>query len=73
MGVRLKAARLQSYLFEQNWTPRDLAKRMGVSYTTVYRVLGGKRRPGNDFIAKLLAATGKPFDEFFQSDWGEAS
>lgn len=73
VGVRVKVSRLQSYLFEQNWTPRDLANRMGVSYTTVYRVLSGKRRPGNDFIAKLLAATGKQFEEFFQSERGEAS
>lgn len=73
VGVKLKVSRLQSYLFEQNLSPRDLANRMGVSYTTVYRVLSGKRRPGNDFIAKLLATTGKQFEEFFQSESKEVS
>lgn len=51
---------------EKQWTEQDLAERMGVSYTTVYRVLRDQRGPGNEFIARLLAVTeGLSFDDLF--------
>ncbi|MCL6445196.1 MAG: helix-turn-helix domain-containing protein [Alicyclobacillus sp.] len=69
MSLKLNLPALMAFLQTKQWTPRDLAQHMGVSYTTVYRVMRGTRRPGNEFIAKLLGVTnGLTFDDLFIYD-----
>ena len=45
---------------------RELAIKMGVNYTTVYRVLKGDRNPGSKFVNGLLnACEDLKFNEIF--------
>jgi transcriptional regulator with XRE-family HTH domain len=61
--------KLKEYMSFKEWDERELAKRMGVDYVTVYRVFRGKRSPGNEFIAKLLkACEGAEFEQLFIFD-----
>ena len=43
-----------------------LAKRLGVSQSTVGRVLDGAQAPGEQFIAATLHALDVPFDDVFE-------
>lgn len=66
MRIKIKFEKLREYMRRNSWDEKDLAKKMGVAYVTVYRVLRKKREPGNEFIAKLLNAfEGATFDELF--------
>jgi transcriptional regulator with XRE-family HTH domain len=42
------------------------AEFLGVSHTTLTRVLSGETDPGEKFIAAALAATGSKFEELFE-------
>ncbi|MED3785206.1 helix-turn-helix transcriptional regulator [Geobacillus stearothermophilus] len=67
--VKIKHEKLREYMRRNNWSEKDLAEKMGVSYVTVYRVLRKKREPGNEFIAKLLnVLKGATFEELFYLD-----
>lgn len=70
MVLRLNVPVLREFLAKKNWTERDLAERMGVSYTTVYRALRGKRGVGTSFVAKLLEVTDSElaFEDLFCRD-----
>jgi len=70
MVLRLNVPVLREFLAKKNWTERDLAEHMGVSYTTVYRALRGKRGVGASFVAKLLEVTDGDltFDDLFCRD-----
>lgn len=43
-----------------------LAKRLGVSQSTVGRILDGAQAPGEQFIAATLHALDVPFDDVFE-------
>lgn len=43
-----------------------LAKRLGVSQSTIGRVLDGEQAPGEQFIAAAVAKLGVPFDAVFE-------
>ncbi|MFB9726355.1 helix-turn-helix transcriptional regulator [Haloechinothrix salitolerans] len=43
-----------------------IAKKLGVSQSTVGRVLDGEQLPGNPFIAATLTAFDVSFDEVFE-------
>ncbi|WP_414936648.1 helix-turn-helix domain-containing protein [Amycolatopsis sp. cmx-11-51] len=45
-----------------------IAKRLGVSQSTVGRVLDGEQLPGNPFIAATLAGLAVSFDAVFEVD-----
>lgn len=66
MRLAVNVPVLQGYMQRQGWDERQLAANMGVTYTTVYRVIRGKRAPGNEFIARLLkACPGLGFEKLF--------
>jgi DNA-binding XRE family transcriptional regulator len=44
----------------------EMARRMGVSTATAYRVEQGKTDPSPQFIAALMTVTGKPFEDLFE-------
>jgi transcriptional regulator with XRE-family HTH domain len=67
--LSLNIPKLEEYMGFKGWDEKQLAEEMGVAYVTVYRVLRGKRDPGNEFIAKLLSACkGAEFDQLFIFD-----
>jgi len=58
--------RLKEYMKEKNISEVKLAKLIGVSYPTVYRVFKGERKPGAKFIAGLLNSNlGLDYNEIF--------
>lgn len=52
--------RIRAFMTYNGWSEYELAKRMGVSYSYVNRVMAGKRIPGRKFIAGLIDAGMKP-------------
>lgn len=46
---------LKGYMEQKQISEVELAKLIGVDYTTVYRVFRGDRRPGAKFIAGLVS------------------
>ncbi|WP_067931247.1 helix-turn-helix domain-containing protein [Alicyclobacillus kakegawensis] len=70
MKLKLNAPAVRSFMNQMNWTERDLARHMGVSYTTVYRALRGQRGVGGAFVKKLLSVTdgNLSFDDTFIYD-----
>ena len=66
MRLAVNIQKVHEYMSFKGWDERELAERMGVNYTTVYRVLRSQREPGNEFIAKLLnACKGAEFEQLF--------
>lgn len=45
---------LKAYLISKQLSESEFAKTIGVSYSTVNRILNGKRNPGSKFIGGLL-------------------
>jgi transcriptional regulator with XRE-family HTH domain len=67
--LTLNVPKVKEYLRFKGWDEKQLAEEMGVAYVTVYRVIRGKREPGNEFIAKLLkACPGAEFEQLFIFD-----
>ncbi|WP_116200707.1 helix-turn-helix domain-containing protein [Amycolatopsis circi] len=50
-----------------------LAKALGVSQSTVGRVLDGEQWPGNEFIAATINGLDIPFDTVFEVTVGEVA
>lgn len=48
--------RIKAFMTYNGWSEYELAKRMGVSYSYVNRVMAGKRMPGRKFITGLIDA-----------------
>ena len=46
---------LREYMDKNNISQTELAKLIGVDYTTVYRIFRGDRRPGTKFISGLIS------------------
>jgi transcriptional regulator with XRE-family HTH domain len=46
---------LEEYMIINEISQKELAKIIGVNYTTVYRVFKGDRNPGAKFISGLLS------------------
>lgn len=66
MKLAMKDGALDECLAELEISRDELARRMGVSTATPYRVQKGRNEPGPKFIAALMDATGKPFDDLFE-------
>lgn len=64
-SISMKAGALERCLADLGISRDELARRMGVSNATPYRVQSGRTQPGPRFIATLMDATGKEFDELF--------
>ena len=54
--LTLNLAELTAYMAENDLTEAELARLMGVSRSTVNRILNGNRGAGTHFIGKLLEA-----------------
>lgn len=64
--VRLRVDELDHIARAQGLRSRyALAKRLGVSQSTVGRVLDGDQAPGEQFIAATIHALSVPFDDVF--------
>lgn len=62
---------LQAYLKDKDISQSQFADAVGVTQTTVNRVMNGKRNPGGKFIAGVLKSFNDlSFDEVFY--YGEA-
>lgn len=53
-AIHLNKEVLRSYLKENGISEANFAKKIGVSHSTVNRILNGKRNPGGKFISGLL-------------------
>lgn len=51
----------------------ELSRRMGVSTATAYRIEMGRTDPSPAFIAALMVATGKRFEQLFDIVAGETT
>jgi transcriptional regulator with XRE-family HTH domain len=49
----------------RGWTTRELARRAGLSHTTISNVMTGKRLPGWDFLVAIAAPLGSTSVEVF--------
>ena len=56
---------LNMKLQSRGWSQRELARRAGVSHTTVSQVISKVRQPTWDFCASVAVALGEPIDEVF--------
>jgi transcriptional regulator with XRE-family HTH domain len=52
-------------LEERGWSHRELARRAGLSQTTVSQVISQQRKPTWDFCAVVAKALGEPVDRVF--------
>jgi transcriptional regulator with XRE-family HTH domain len=65
--VRIRVDALERIATEQGLRSRyAVAQRLGVSQSTVGRVLDGESLPGNPFIAATMKRLGVPFDAVFE-------
>lgn len=65
--VRVRVEELDQIATEQGLrTHYALAKQLGVSQSTVSRVLDGGQAPGGQFIAATVHKLGVPFDAVFE-------
>ena len=64
MGIDLVSWLIRE-LDERAWSHRELARRAGISQTTVSQVIAGQRQPTWDFCAVIADPLGVPVDEVF--------
>jgi transcriptional regulator with XRE-family HTH domain len=53
MRLAINVPKLKNEMVNLGWDEKKMAEVIGVSKIQVYRVLRGKREPGNEFIAGL--------------------
>lgn len=66
MRISLKAGVLDRYMTSKKIDDTELARRIGVDKTTLWRVKNGLTDPSPKFIAGVLAETGKKFESIFE-------
>jgi transcriptional regulator with XRE-family HTH domain len=49
--------KLEAYCKQRNWSPKDLAQRLGVHRNSVHRYLRGDRRPDWEVLERLRILT----------------
>ena len=49
--------KLELYCKQHNWSPADLAKRLGVHRNSIHRYLRGDRRPSWEVLERLRTVT----------------
>jgi len=65
-SILLRRIAFEEYQKMEGWSDSELAKRMGVNKTQVWRVKEGHNNPGRDFIAGALKVFPEAsFDELF--------
>jgi len=58
MKLTLNVPMVKQFMQKKGWDERDLARHMGISYTTVYRAMRGQRGVGGLFVKKLMCVVG---------------
>ena len=65
MRIVLKPGVIGSYCKEHDISRDEMARRMGVSTATAFRIDDGRTDPSPKFIASLIDLTGQPFEALF--------
>lgn len=66
MALVLRRDQLERYMELKGLTPRQIAARAGINYTTLWRAMTGRSAPGDALIAGLLrACPGMDFEDLF--------
>lgn len=63
--IQLKDGAIYQHCKDLDISRNELSRRMGVDTSTAYRVERGDVEPSPKFIAALMQATGKTFEELF--------
>lgn len=66
MRIRVRSGVLYHLLKNEGISRNELARRLGVSHATAYRIDEGKVDPSPRFIAALITVSGKKFEELFE-------
>jgi DNA-binding XRE family transcriptional regulator len=66
MRIRIRAGALYELLKSADISRNELARRLGVSNATAYRIDEGKVDPSPRFIASLISLSGKKFEDLFE-------
>lgn len=63
--IKVKPGVIYGYTKSQDISRDELARRLGVSTATAYRIDDGQVDPSPAFIAAFMALTGQPFEALF--------
>jgi len=63
--IKVKPGAIYGYCKRHDISRDELARRLGVSTGTAYRVDDGRVDPSPAFIAAFMTLTGEPFDALF--------
>jgi transcriptional regulator with XRE-family HTH domain len=66
MRIKVRQGALYSLLKREGISRNELARRLGVSYATAYRIDEGMVDPSPKFIAALISVSGKKFEQLFE-------
>lgn len=66
MRIRVRSGVLYELLKSKGISRNELARQLGVSHATAYRIDEGKVDPSPKFIAALITVSGRPFEELFE-------
>lgn len=66
MRIIPRSSAISDYCKAEDISRNEAARRIGVSVATAYRIDEGMVEPSPKFIAGLIIATGKSFDELFE-------
>ena len=66
MRIRIRENAIYKVCTQLDTSRDGLARSMGVASTTAYRVEQDKVEPSPKFIAALMTASGRPFEELFE-------
>jgi len=64
--IRVRSGVLYLLLKREGITRNELARRLGVSYATAYRIDEGMVDPSPKFIAALITVSGQKFEDLFE-------
>lgn len=66
MRIKVRPGALYSLLKREDISRNELARRLGVSNATAYRIDEGMVDPSPKFIAALITVSGKKFEQLFE-------
>lgn len=66
MRIRVRSGVLYELLKREGISRNELARRLGVSHATAYRIDEGKVDPSPRFIAALISVSGYKFEDLFE-------
>lgn len=64
--IKLRATALSTLSRDLGISRDEIARRLGVSTATAYRLDAGRNEPSPKFIAALMIFTGKDFGDLFE-------